>query len=507
MQNKISLIIVLIILLLPVTNLAQQEDGSVFERKVTLNQKNQPLGYILDQLSWQAGVFFSYDATIIEANKKYSLEISSKSLFTVLNQLFDSDKFNFSERENQIIISKKIINEQIEPPGNDSIPVKYFFLNGKVLDSKKENPLKYATISLLNKPIGTITNTDGDFLLKIHPDNILDTAVISCMGFKQIFTPAYNLLDEDVFMMDPISIRIKEVKVTAITPSQLLSKIRENFSNNYSNYPKLMTAFYRETLRQEGSYINVSEAVMNILKASYSNYLKTDVVRLIKGRKSPDVKPFRWINFKLQGGPFTITQLDVIKDLKRFIDEETENFYLYRISKSIWYNDIPVYVLNFEPASGLKFPAFRGEMYVHRETFAVVYTKYSLVKNSLREAQDIMIKKKPRGVKASPSFVQYTVNYQRYQGVWQLATAQASVKFKIRSKKDKLNSEFHSISDLLITDIHQTDLKRFARDESVRRRDIFVEMIDDYDEKFWENYNIIQPDEDLRNAFKNNIGQ
>jgi hypothetical protein len=30
-------------------------------------------------------------------------------------------------------------------------------------------------------------------------------------------------------------------------------------------------------------------------------------------------------------------------------------------------------------------------------------------------------------------------------------------------------------------------------------------MIDVYDEHFWGNYNIIKPDEDLRNAFKNPV--
>jgi hypothetical protein len=76
------------------------------------------------------------------------------------------------------------------------------------------------------------------------------------------------------------------------------------------------------------------------------------------------------------------------------------------------------------------------------------------------------------------------------------------VKFKVRSKNDKINSEYHSVSDLLITNIQDTELKKFDRDESFTQRDIFVEMINNYDPDFWENYNIIKPDEDLQNAFK-----
>jgi hypothetical protein len=419
----------------------------------------------------------------------------------VLNHLFDSRKFQFSELQNQIIISKKLENPFIEPSKSDTIPVKFFFLKGKVIETKKGHPIRYASVSLLSKPTGTLSNFDGDFLLKIHPDNILDTVVISYLGYKQLVMPANKILDEDVFMLDPMSIRIREVKVTATTPHQLLENIRKNVKKNYSNYNKLMTAFYRETIKQDGNYINVSEAILELLKAPYTNQ-RNDVVRLKKGRKSPDVQPFQWINFKLQGGPFSITSLDVVKTMERFIDKDYEQLYKYKISKVIWYNEIPVYVLEFQPSSTLHFPYFTGEIFVHRETFAIVHAVFKFDKSGLRKAEQTMIKKKPRGVKARPSFVQYTVNYQQYQGKWHLVTAQASVKIKIRSKRDKLNSEFHSISDLLITDIQPTELKRFARDESIKSSDVFVEMIHEYDPDFWGNYNIIKPDEDLRNAFK-----
>lgn len=502
-MTRFSFVISLAILLLSVQTFGQQQDGSVLEKRVTINQQNQPLGNILDQLSWQAGVYFSYDATLLNINKKYDVEANDKSLFTILNQLFNPSEFKITERENQVIISKRISSNNPQPIVRDTIPVKYFFLSGKIIDEKKEEPIIYASVSVFNKPIGTITNTDGEFLLKIHPDHIYDTIVISSMGYSQISMPAYKLLDEDLIIMNPVSIRIKEVKVTAISPQKLLQNIRENLDKNYSQHPKLMTAFYRETVQQDGSYMSVSEAVIDILKAPYDNSLRSDLVRLIKGRRSPNVKPFQWLNFKLQGGPFTIVKLDVLKTMESFIDEKFENSYIYNISKVIWYNDNPCYVLTFKPITGFIEQGFVGEMYVHRETFAVVHVDFYLNKAGLKDAESILIKKKPRGVKAKPVYVHYNVNYQLYNGVWQLATTQASVKFKVRSRRDKINSEYHSVSDLLITDIQPTDLKRFPREEQFNQRDIFVEMIGEYDQKFWENYNIIKPDEELQNAIKN----
>ncbi|HKI88656.1 MAG TPA: STN and carboxypeptidase regulatory-like domain-containing protein [Draconibacterium sp.] len=492
-----------IILLFSFVSKGQQQDGSVLENRVTIIQQNQPLSSILNQLSWQAGVYFSYDANLIDADKKYTIDVTDKSLFTVLNQLFDAKKYKFSELQNQVIISNRTAKESRVDAVIDSIPVKYFFLTGKIISKKKEEPIPYASISLFNKPVGTISNSDGDFLLKIHPDNIFDTLIISCMGYAQIITRANKILDEDVIAMEPISIRIKEVKVTATTPEQLLNNIRENISKNYSENSKLMTAFYRETLKEDENYINIAEAVIQILKAPYVNSFRNDVVRMLKGRRSPDVQPFQWLNFKLQGGPFTITQLDVVKTMESFIDKEYQGLYKYNISKVIWYNNNPVYVLQFHPVNNSLFPLFEGEMYVHRETFAIVHASFGFNKAGLSQAQGILIKKKPSGVKVKPTYVHYEVNYQQFQGKWYLYNARSSVKFKVRSKRDKINSEYHSVSDLLITDIQPTDMKRFARNEAFNQHDIFVEMINDYDPKFWENFNIIKPNDDLRNAFKN----
>jgi hypothetical protein len=495
-------VILLAILLLPAILKAQQQNGSVFENRVTISQQNQPLNSILDQISWQAGVYFSYDASILNQNKKFSLEANDKSLYTVLNQLFNPNEFKFTELENQIIISKKSDEKVAEEIKADSIPVKYFFLSGTIVDNRKEEPIKYASVSLLNKPIGTISNADGNFLLKIHPDFIRDTVVISCMGFVQLLMPAYKILDEDILVMYPFSIRIKEVNVVATTPEKLLKNIRENLTKNYSEESKLMTAFYRETIKQDDEYINVSEAVIEVLKAPYSNSTRSDLVRIIKGRRSPDVKQFQWLNFKLQGGPFTITKLDIVKTMETFVDEKYQNLYEYNISKVISYNDNPVYVLEFKPIGDFNENGFVGEMFVHRETFAIVHVDFRYTKTGLKNAENEMIKKKPKGVKAKPTYTNYEANYQLYNGIWHLANVKASVKFKVRSRNDKLNSEYYSVSDLLITDIRDTELKKFDRDESFTQRDIFVEMLNNYDPDFWENYNIIKPDEDLQNAFK-----
>ena len=51
-----------------------------------------------------------------------------------------------------------------------------------------------------------------------------------------------------------------------------------------------------------------------------------------------------------------------------------------------------------------------------------------------------------------PIDVDYKVSYRRANNKWHLSYAQASINFRVKSKKEKINSVFHSVSDLLITD-------------------------------------------------------
>ena len=126
----------------------------------------------------------------------------------------------------------------------------------------------------------------------------------------------------------------------------------------------------------------------------------------------------------------------------------------------------------------------------------------------MKYARESLIRKKPRGFKVRPLDLDYQVNYALSQGRWHLSTAQTSVRFRVRSRNDKVNSVFHSVSDLLVTSHESTSLRRFVKDETFQSTDIFTETIIDYDEEFWGNFNVIQPDDDLRKAIKMiNIGE
>jgi len=85
--------------------------------------------------------------------------------------------------------------------------------------------------------------------------------------------------------MSPAPIPIKEIIVKPLDPEDIVAKAIDRIGKNYENVPNLMTAFYRETIRKNRTYVSIGEAVVEIFKAPYSNDARFDGSRYIKGGK------------------------------------------------------------------------------------------------------------------------------------------------------------------------------------------------------------------------------
>jgi hypothetical protein len=197
-----------------------------------------------------------------------------------------------------------------------------------------------------------------------------------------------------------------------------------------------------------------------------------------------------------------MTKLDVVRTMDTFLDREYRRFYKYELDYLIDYFGRPTYIILFEPDGKIDFPCYEGRLFIDRETYALVHAEFSLSKDGMKYARKSLIRKKPKGFNVRPLDLDYRVTYRYNGGRWSLSTAQTSARFRVRSRDDKINSVFHSISDLLVTNHEWTALRRFEKDETFLPTDIFTEMIINYDKEFWGDFNIIQPDEDLRKALK-----
>lgn len=481
----------------------QKENNTVLDKKINLEAKAETIASILDKISSQAQVFFSYDALLIEAERKTDISITNKTIRETLDILFNA-KFGYKVLGEQIIITIPEA-EEVKKKENDveKEKPKIIIFRGKVIDSDEKDALPYSSISVLRKNLGTVSNNDGEFELKIPESMKQDTIIISCLGYRQHPQPVNDIVDDNyTIYLKPTSVQLKEIKVTVINAPDIISKILSKIPLNYSRDAEIMTSFYREVLKQDNRYIDVAEALMEIRKASYDNSFAQDQVKFIKGRKSLNVQPFQFVDFKIQGGPYYITKLDVVKTLDSFLDPEFRDFYKFSTEGIIEIDNRDTYVIHFKPKEKVDYPCYQGILYVDMSSFALVQAEFSLSRSGLKFAHESLIKKKPKDFYVRPINVDYKVSYRRANNKWHLSTAQALIKFRVKSKKDKVNSIFHSDSELLITDFKPDDGTHYKKDELFNSKDIFTEIVTNYEEGFWADYNIIKPSEELRKSLR-----
>ncbi len=146
--------------------------------------------------------------------------------------------------------------------------------------------MPFATIFLLNRSTGTISNSSGRFTIKLKNLTDEDTLGVSFIGYKMQKYPV-SAIDTGLLIVRLSSemVRISEVIVKPLDPIYILTKAVQSIHDNFDKTAGLQTAFFRESTEQDGKNVSSSEAVINIYKEPYTSN-RPDQVKLYKGRKS-----------------------------------------------------------------------------------------------------------------------------------------------------------------------------------------------------------------------------
>ena len=123
---------------------------------------------------------------------------------------------------------------------------------GEVVDANNGKALIFATLMVEGTNISTITNTEGDFLLKVPSDMSSGTISISFLGYTTKTVSLNDLAPKDNSIeLAPSALQLSEVDVNAPKDSRaLVLEVFKRKGDKYLNNPTLMTAFYRETIKK-----------------------------------------------------------------------------------------------------------------------------------------------------------------------------------------------------------------------------------------------------------------
>jgi len=382
----------------------------------------------------------------------------------------------------------------------------YLTLKGKVVDAETNTPLVFATVAVMETNVAIVTNIDGEFTLKISDSETSKNLEITYLGYKNQIVPISTMRDngyKNIISMSPAPIPIKEIIVKPLDPEDIVAKAIDRIGKNYENVPNLMTAFYRETIRKNRTYVSIGEAVVEIFKAPYSNDARFDGSRIYKGRKSADVEKMDTVLFKLQGGPVSVLQLDIAKNTELILTRDAMKYYDYSLSTVIEIDGKPHYGIEFVQKPSADIPLFMGTLYIEMDSYAITEAEFGFNLSDKAAAASIFIRKKPLGMEVTPEVATYRTKFREQDGKWYFAYSRAEVKFKVNWKKKLFNTFYTTMSEIAITDRTAEEVIKFAGKEKIKYTDVFSEKVGSFaDPEFWGDYNVIEPDQSIESAIR-----
>jgi hypothetical protein len=389
------------------------------------------------------------------------------------------------------------------PKSNQPDTLTYVQYKGSVLDKEARSPLAFASLTLNGSNIATVTNSEGEFSLKV-PKNLTEGKVtVSFIGYKSKninlseFKPEKTRIELDLLV-----ITLNEVRVFPKDPELLIRAVMNKRSENYFNDQTLMSAFYRETIKKRRTYVSLSEAVVEIHKQPYMSS-RPDVAQLYKARKSTDYTKIDTLTFKLQGGPYTTLYLDIMKNPEMIFTEDMIGNYEFSLENITKINDRLIYVLSFKQRAQVPEPLYFGKLFIDTESLAITSATFNLNVENRAMVSDMFIKRKPAGAKVYPTMAAYHIDYREKDGKWYYSYSRGSITFKVDWNKRLFNTVYESTIEMAVTDWEKNTDKPIKMADRMKQSVVLTDEISGFaDRDFWGEYNVIEPEKPIESAIR-----
>jgi hypothetical protein len=474
--------------------------ANILDSLFTIDAGTVKTGNALDIISRKTGYHFTLDSRLIDAEKKIKMSFPGIKLRYVLDSIFHNDSLRYSVINKYIIIYKSV---DPESHGKETT-WKVKTITGLVTDSESGESLPFATVGIMSKGRGTVTNNNGEFVLNITSDCIDDSLLVSYLGYFNRLIPVRQTIDNyfDIKMMREY-ISIPEIIIRNQAPQEILRKAFFAIPSNYGTTPANLTAFYREATLKKSELQIYSEAIIQIFKSAYAGTILGDQIKVIKSRKIENLDRRDTLTVRLKGGLNSCLLLDGARNTFDFLLPENYTQYEYRMTDIVTINDESAFVIEFKQRPGIDIPLFRGSIYINVNNFAIEQVEFEVNPEFIEKSKEDYISNKSKGFTIWPVTVKYNVGYRKINGRYFLNHVRGDLVFYAREKKRLFKSTFNVFFEIAVTDVSLNNVTRFEREEIAPAHSVFSRTIKSYDPVFWGSFDFLKPEDNLLQALKN----
>ena len=379
---------------------------------------------------------------------------------------------------------------------------RYVTIEGMVRDQNDRKPLEFVHVTVPGTPIGTVTNSEGVFSIKIKRSLQARQILFTHVGYKNQRIPIDSLDQSGLkIYLTPTTQQLSDLIVRGGDARFIVEEAMQRVSSNYAQSATLQTGFYRETAQKRRRYISISEAVIDVYKTSYTQKnIEHDRVQVLKGRKLLSPKPGDTLVVKLLGGPTLPVFVDIAKNPDLVLDPLVMPCYAFEMQEITWLNERPHYVIRFYPHVVLSFALYEGLLYIDQERLSISRAEFNLDMSDLDKATEAILRKKPFGLRFKPMEVSFLVTYREHEGHSYINYVRNEIRFKCDWKRRLFSTTYTIVSEMVATD-NRPATGNIPYKASFKSNHSLSDRVKDFaDEEFWGDYNIIEPTESLENA-------
>ena len=353
----------------------------------------------------------------------------------------------------------------------DSLRLGYT-VRGKVRDAQTGRVLEAVHVSVPGRHHATVTNADGEFLLK--SDRRIEAVQFSFLGYKSQWVPASDNLK---ISLVPEDYTLAEASIVSGDPGDIVRAALARVPDTYCPQPELLECFYRETIQKRNRYTYVAEAVARLYreKSGMRQYYSGDAAALEKSRLLVSQRKRDTLSVKTQGGPQMVLNCDFLKNPALLFDEDEMQFYNFEMDR----------------------PAYMGDR-LQNLTFTRI--EASLDMRDRAKAIRAILVSKPMSLRFFPEEATIVLNYRPVGDQIRLEYFRSTMRFTCDWRKRLFKTRYTAVNELVVTDV-RPEAVPIPRKERFRSTDYLNDKAEEFlDPDFWADYNIIEPSESLEHA-------
>lgn len=486
---------------LPIPLKAQEED--VLERIIYLSKHKGTVYVLLGKVSEQCGYLFIYDSKVVENERTVRLDAGRRTVRQAIVEIIGQQNIGLRIVGNHILITR--LQEQRSSDLFAKDTVTYFTIEGKLQDNQSGAPIAYGTVGVVGTSVGSVTNRDGEFRLRL-PDSLRHSRLgVSHLGYvKQEMEIPHLIAQHAVWSLEPKVISIQEVVIRSVNPQRLLRDMLRDKKINYAHAPVYLTTFYREGIRYKQKFRSLTEAVFKVYKSSPQLMNSSDEVKLLKMSKITNDKEKDTLIARMSAGIAACLQLDIIKDLPEFLSPDADNnMYTYAFCDMTVVDNRMANVISFEQHKSVREPLYCGELYIDAENNALLQARFQINPAYVKQATSMFVERLARKWKIIAQKVVYTISYKSWNGIYYVNHIRGDLYFKVRQKRQWFGSSaLHTWFEMVTCKVDTKNVSRFPRKERIPTRNVFADTHFEYDADFWGEFNVVPWEEELNRDIK-----